>query len=133
MKFKLTTTIPASTSAVFNAWLTSKAHTAMTGGKAICTKRKGGSFSAWDGYIQGKNIELRLDEYIKQSWRTVEFKSDQPDSILEISLEPKGKNQCKLILIHSELTPADQKYKQGWKDSYITPMKQYFSQLNEIS
>jgi uncharacterized protein YndB with AHSA1/START domain len=129
MKFKLTTTIPASPSTVYNAWLTSKIHAAMTGGEAICTKRKGGSFTTWDQYIHGKNIELRANEYIKQSWRTVEFKEDQPDSLLEIILEPKGKNQCKLTLIHSELTPADIKYKQGWEDSYFIPMKAYFTDL----
>ncbi|MEO5581262.1 MAG: SRPBCC domain-containing protein [Saprospiraceae bacterium] len=129
MKFKLTTTIPASASTLYKAWLTSKAHTAMTGGEAVCTKRNGGLFTAWDGYIHGKNIELLENEYIKQSWRTVEFKADQPNSIIEISLEPKGKNQCKLILIHSELTSADIKYKQGWKDSYFIPMKTYFTHL----
>lgn len=133
MKFKITTTIPASSSTLFNAWLTSKTHTAMSGGKAVCTKRKGGSFSAWDDYIHGKNIELRPNEYIKQSWRTVEFKSDQEDSILELFIKPSGKNSCKLTSQHSQLSLADKKYKQGWKDSYIIPMKKYFDQLNEIS
>jgi activator of HSP90 ATPase len=126
MKFKLTATIPATPDVIYSAWLNSKAHAAMTGGDASCTRRKGGTFTAWDGYISGKNLELKENSVIKQSWRTVEFKADQPDSILEIILEPKGNNQSKLTLIHSELSPADAKYKQGWVDSYFNPMKAYF-------
>ncbi len=130
MKFKLIATIPATPEMIYSAWLNSKAHAAMTGGEASCTRRKGGAFTAWDGYITGKNIELKESSYIKQSWRTVEFKEDQPDSILEIILEPKGSNQCKLTLIHSELRPADTKYKQGWVDSYFNPMKVFFGKKN---
>lgn len=126
MKFKITTTLPAKPEAVYHAWLSSKGHTAMTGGEAICTKRIGSTFTAWDDYIRGKNLELKPNAYIKQSWRTVEFKADQPDSIVEIFLEPKGNGQCKLTLIHTGLTPADLKYKQGWVDSYFEPMKVYF-------
>ena len=129
MKFKLTAILPAMPEMVYNAWLSSKTHSAMTGGQAKITKRINGSFKAWDDYISGKNIELRPNEYIRQSWRTVEFKDDQPDSILEITLLPKGKNQCKLILTHSGLSATDKKYKQGWIDSYFEPMAHYFEGL----
>ena len=126
MKFKLTTTIPTSPERVYQAWLSSKQHTSMTDGEAKCTKRRGGTFTAWDGYIHGKNLELRPNEYIKQSWRTVEFEEDQPDSVIEIILEAKGADQCKLTLLHSDLSSKDKKYKQGWVDSYFDPMKSYF-------
>lgn len=128
MKFKLTTIMPATPKTIYDAWLSSNGHSRMTRGDAKCSKRIGSRFNAWDGYIEGKNLELKEDEYIKQSWRTVEFKQDQPDSILEVLLEAKGKDQCKLTLIHSLLSPADIKYKQGWVDSYFEPMKTYWGE-----
>ncbi len=127
MKFKLTTIINAIPEVVYNTWLSSKGHAAMTGAEAKITKRIRGQFSAWDGYITGKNLELKPNVYIKQSWRTVEFKEGQPDSSLDITLASSGKGQCKLVLIHSSLTAADVKYKQGWVDSYFEPMKAYWA------
>ena len=103
----------------------------MTGGDASCTKRKNSTFTAWDGYITGTNLELKENSYIKQAWRTVEFKEEQPDSILEISLTAKGKGQTLLTLVHSALSVNDNKYKQGWIDSYFNPMKEYFDKKNK--
>ncbi len=77
--FELSCTLPASPQAVYEAWLNSAAHSAMTGGKAKASKRVGAAFSAWDGYIVGKNIELVPGARIVQSWRASDFADDDPD------------------------------------------------------
>ncbi len=77
--FELSCTLPASPEAVYEAWLSSAAHGAMTGAKTKASKRVGAAFSAWDGYIVGKNIELVPGKRIVQSWRTSEFGADDPD------------------------------------------------------
>ena len=56
--FKLSCTLPASPEAVYDAWLDSAKHSAMTGAEAKIVNRVGGAYSAWDGYITGKTVEL---------------------------------------------------------------------------
>jgi len=86
----------------------------------------GGKFSAWDGYIFGTTLELTRNERILQAWRTTEFPGGSPDSRLEIIFE-KVKGGTKITLAHSKM-PEDQldDYKQGWKDFYFKPMREYF-------
>jgi activator of HSP90 ATPase len=100
----------------------------MTGSAANVEGRIGGAFSAWDGYIFGKTLELEAPRRIVQAWRTTEFPEDAPDSRVEILLE-EARGKTKLTLIHSDM-PEDQveSYKQGWKDFYFTPMKEYFEE-----
>lgn len=38
--------------------LLTRGNTAFTGSKATCDAGVGGEFTAWDGYISGKNLEL---------------------------------------------------------------------------
>ena len=111
---------------IYHAWLNSKEHTAFTGSEAVTSSRKGGKFTAWDGYISGKNLELTPNERILQSWRTTEFGSDDPDSLLEILLDEK--NGKTTVTIHHTNIPEGQGkgYKKGWIDFYFKPMKEYF-------
>ncbi len=126
MEFELQCTLQATPQEVYDAWMDSDKHSDMTGGQALITDDEGDKFSAWDGYIWGGNLELVSGKYIKQSWRTSEFQDDQPHSLVEIFLEAK-EDGCLLRLKHSNLTDADEQYKQGWVDNYFEPMQQYFS------
>jgi activator of HSP90 ATPase len=125
-KFKLTVSLPASAEEIFNAWLSSDGHSAMTGSTAKVDKKVGGAFTAWDGYIFGKTLEMESPRRLVQAWRTSEFPEGAPDSRVEILFD-EVKGGTKLTLIHSDM-PEDQveSYKQGWKDFYFKPMKEYF-------
>jgi activator of HSP90 ATPase len=125
-KFKLTVILHASAERIFNAWLSSDGHSAMTGSAAIVDKKLGGAFTAWDGYIFGKTLEMEAPRRLVQAWRTSEFPEGAPDSRVEILFD-EVKGGTKLTLIHSDM-PEDQveSYKQGWKDFYFKPMKEYF-------
>src|SRR5262249_39651787 len=95
--FKLSCTLPAAPEVVYDAWLDSAAHGDMTGGAAKIDNRVGGPYSAWDGYITGKTLELIPGKRIVQSWRTSEFGSDDSDSTVIVELEPtKGGARLKL-------------------------------------
>jgi uncharacterized protein YndB with AHSA1/START domain len=123
---KISVILPAKPERVYKAWLNSKEHTEMTGSKATASAQAGKKFTAWDNYIQGKNIKLEPYKRIVQSWRTTEFPADVPDSKLELILEKAGKG-TKLTLIHSVIPEGqDASYKKGWKDFYFAPMKKYF-------
>jgi activator of HSP90 ATPase len=124
---RMSITLPASPDRVYRAWLSSKEHSAFTGARAAVAAKVGGRFSAWDGYITGKTLALEPAQRIVQSWRTTDFPGDSPDSELEVVLDPVAKG-TRLTLVHTRL-PQRQvaQYRQGWKDYYFTPMKDYFA------
>lgn len=123
---KLSLTLPVKAEKLYKAWLNSKEHSNFTGAEAKTSTKVNGKHSAWDGYISGKNLELKANKKIVQSWRTSEFPEDAPDSILELSFSEKS-GKTKLDIYHHHLQKGDaKKYKQGWKDFYFTPMKGFF-------
>ncbi len=113
-------------SVLYQAWLSSETHGRMTGGDAVCSDKTGAPFSAWDGYIQGRNIELTENQRIVQSWRTTEFSETDEDSRLEITLTPIPEG-TELHLKHTHIPEGQTQYKQGWIDHYFYPMQQYFT------
>jgi activator of HSP90 ATPase len=125
-RFTISEIIPAEPAEIYEAWLSSEGHTAMTGSPAKVDGRVGGKFSAWDGYIFGKMLQPAPNQHIVQAWRTTEFPDDAPDSHLEVLLEEVAEG-TKVTLIHSNM-PEDQadSYRQGWDDFYFKPMKEYF-------
>src|SRR5437764_8302578 len=87
-EFSVTDVIPASPQAIYDAWLDSRGHAAMVGGKpARISAEPGGVFTVWDGYITGRNLELDPGRRIVQSWRTGKFTAADPDSRIEVVLE----------------------------------------------
>jgi uncharacterized protein YndB with AHSA1/START domain len=124
-KFIISIFFPVDPERIYHAWLHGDEHGLMTGSSATGSDVLGSSFSAWDGYISGKNIELVPYEKIVQSWRTTEFSEGQEDSLIEIDLRatPEG---CELSLCHSNIPEGQPDYETGWKDHYFEPMARYF-------
>src|ERR1051325_4390378 len=59
--------IPAKPVEIYDAFLNEQRHTAFTGARATCDRRVGGKFTAWDGYISGRNLKtttIRQKEFI---------------------------------------------------------------------
>jgi len=130
IKFEVSDLIPAPPEVIYQAWLDSEEHSLMTGGKAKISPDVDGTFEAWDGYIQGKNIKLEYPGRILQAWRTTEFDAADLDSRLEILLKPA--NEGTMITIrHSGLPDHGMQYQQGWIDAYLDPMKTYFGEISK--
>jgi hypothetical protein len=120
---------PVAPKVIYKAWLSSGAHTAMTGAKARASAQKGGRFTAWDGWIQVKNLKLKPQWCIVQSWRTSEFPKGAPDSQIELCIHAAGKSGSKVVFTHSKLSPSQVKqYRRGWNAYYWKPMREYFAQ-----
>jgi activator of HSP90 ATPase len=117
----------ASPQDICRAFLSSKKHSEFTGSNARCSTEVGGNFTAWDGYISGKNIELVKDKQIVQEWKTTEWPEGYESSILTLSLQSDG-HGTKLDMIQTRV-PASQyeEYNKGWHESYWDPMTRYFS------
>ncbi len=129
MEFELIHVFNVLPEVVFTSFLDSKAHTEMTGAEANVSDREGDEFTAWDGYISGRNVELEQGRKIIQFWRTTEFDEGQADSLIEIQLEPTEDGQTVLRLLHKNLPESDDQYIKGWQDYYFKPMEIYFNSL----
>ena len=99
----------------------SEKHSLYTGGEALITPRVGGKFTAWDGYIEGKTIELIEDEKIVQTWRNNDFPEGYESTVIfELEKTPTG---TKLHFKHKDV-PAKQArdLNEGWKKFYWKPI-----------
>ena len=131
MEFKLKTlkqkvVIPAEPDQIYDAIIDGKKHSDFTGSKATSEPKVGGKFTAWDGYIFGKHLELEKGKKIVQEWSTTEWPKGYPPSIFEIRFK-KVQDGTEIEMIHSKV-PEEQAedYDQGWKDYYWIPLKEYF-------
>jgi activator of HSP90 ATPase len=118
--------IPATPKKVYEAFLDAKKHSAFTGSKATGSSKVGGKFTAWDGYISGKNLELEEGKRIVQEWITKDWPEGYPPSKFELTLR-KVKGGTEISMVHSSV-PAEQanELKEGWTEFYWKPLREYF-------
>jgi activator of HSP90 ATPase len=132
MSLKLTTIrqktlIPATPDEVYEAYVNPKKHSAFTGGRATCDPRVGGEFTAWDGYILGKNLKLEKGKRIVQEWSTTEWPEGYPPSRLELTFK-KAKGGTEISMVHSNVpTVQADDLAEGWTEFYWNPLKKYFT------
>ncbi len=123
---EVTAVIPATAERIYEAWLDSALHTAMTGGDAEIDASIDGAHMAWGGYISGKTLELEPGRRIVQSWYATDFPEGSEPSRLVVTIEPDGEN-ARVHLAHSDLPAGTSEgYANGWQEHYFTPMMAYF-------
>jgi activator of HSP90 ATPase len=68
-----------------------------------------------------------LEPYHKivQSWRSDNFKENEEDSQIEVTLS-EADGVTELTLIHSKVPEDGEHYIKGWQEHYFDPMKAYF-------
>jgi activator of HSP90 ATPase len=108
---------------VYEALMDSKKHSKFSGGKASISRKVGGKISAYDGYIDGVNLDLVPDEKIVQTWRGSDWPEGHYSTVtFKIEKTPTG---SKLTFLHKGV-PVEfyEDIKQGWIDWYWKPMKE---------
>jgi activator of HSP90 ATPase len=126
--YELTDVLPAEPRAVYDAWMSSNGHAAMTETDCSIDPCVGGEYTCGSGYMHGRTLVLEPHRRIVQTWRTVEFGADDPDSEIEILLEPIA-GGTKLTLHHRNVPDGQLEYEHGgWQDNYFEPMKAYFGE-----
>ena len=115
---------------VYDALLDPRKHSKFTGSKATGEVKVGTKFTAWDGYISGRNLELEKGKRVVQEWITTDWPENYPPSRLEFTFR-KVEGKTELTMVHSQV-PAEQveELTQGWIDYYWEPLKHYFEKLN---
>ena len=131
MKTQVTTltqkvTIPASPEKVYEAFVDPKKHSEFTGSKATGKAKVGGKFTAWDGYISGKHLELEKGKRIVQEWMTTDWPEGYAPSKLELTFKETSEG-TEISMVHSNV-PAEQEKElaEGWEEFYWNPLKKYF-------
>ena len=111
---------------VYEALLDEKIHAHFTGSEAKISRQLGGSFTAYDGYIRGRNVELVPDRKIVQEWSAVDWEPEQVSLVtFEFSAVQEG---TQLVFTHSGLPEgSEDEFAQGWIDNYWEPMRRFFA------
>ncbi len=111
---------------LYDAWMSSEGHSAMTGAPATVDPRIGGAFEAWDGYITGRTLVLEPGRRIVQSWRTSEFSDVDGDSQIDVAFEPLD-DATRIVIPHGNVPDGHHSYEEGgWQHHYFEPMRAYF-------
>lgn len=110
---------------VYQILADSRTHTAVTGRKAIVSRKIGGAFSAGANDVTGVNVDLVPGRRIVQAWRHRRF----PEGIFSmaaVTLTPTPDGGTELVLTHrgvpKDLIPETE---QAWRDQYWTRIKAY--------
>ena len=119
--------LPSSPGALFNMFLDSKKHSAMTGAPAKLSRKVGGSFTAHGGALCGKNLVVVPGRMIVQAWRSVSFKKSDPDSILVLAFS-KARKGGRIDLVHVNVPQHDHAgVNKGWPKYYWRPWRAYLA------
>ncbi|CAN5734444.1 hypothetical protein BH11BAC7_BH11BAC7_26220 [soil metagenome] len=121
--------IPATPLDVYNALMDSKKHSAFTFSVCKIGKKEGSSYSAYDGYIIGKNVTLIPGKKIVQTWQPVDGVWPE-DHFSEITFDLKATAAGTEINFTHKNVPVNQveEFKKGWPENYWEPLKIYFTQ-----
>ncbi|HZV12679.1 MAG TPA: SRPBCC family protein [Candidatus Kapabacteria bacterium] len=109
-------------SEVYETLMDSRKHAAFSGAKANISRNVGGKFTAYDDYIEGKNVKLISNKKIVQEWRGKDWPKGHYSKVTFTLKAVKG--GTRLSFYQSGVPAKDYKgIKSGWISFYWQPMK----------
>ena len=113
---------------VYELLADSRKHSAVTGKRAVISRKVGGPFSIGESDITGINVDLVPGRRIVQAWRERRF-PDGVFSMAAFTLKPTPDGGTELVLTHrgvpKDLIPETE---QAWRDQYWRRMKVWLEQ-----
>jgi activator of HSP90 ATPase len=103
--------------ALYELYMDSSKHSRATGAPAEISPNEGGSYSAHNGYITGRNLQLVKNRLIVQTWRAQSWDKTDVDSTFIIYLEAAGKVP----------DSAEEGLNAGWHKMYWEPWRLYLA------
>ncbi len=117
--------LPASPGELYSMYLDAEIHGAFTGAPAKISGDPGSPFEAFGGLLKGTVLATIKPRLIIQSWRSVNFADDDPDSTLIISFTPED-DDGRIDLVHLDVPECDyQGVNGGWDSRYFAPWLSY--------
>lgn len=110
---------------VYEALMDEEKHCEFTDSDCEISPYVGGKFSAYDGYIEGENIDLVEGSLIVQKWRASEWPKKHFSEV-RFEIEEDGTGS-KLIFTQNNV-PDDfgDEIAQGWHEHYWDKMKETY-------
>jgi activator of HSP90 ATPase len=91
------------------------------------SREPGGAFSAFGGYVSGRQLELVAGQRIVQAWRAGSWDSGQY-SIARFELSAEG-SRTKLVFDHTGFPQGQADHLlAGWKGNYWEPLEKFLAQ-----
>jgi len=113
---------------IYDILMDSKKHANLVNSSAKISNEVNGKFEIYDGYIEGKNIELEPNKKIVQLWRGNEdCWPEDHYSTLTITLE-KIDNGTQINLVQEKVPEeCHEDFEKGWHEFYWEPLKKIFN------
>lgn len=111
---------------VFEVLMDEEQHAALTKGEAKISRQVGGNFTTFDGWANGKQIELIPDKKIVQTWRAEDWPAGAMSTCwYNLSSVAGG---TKIQFRQSDVPKSFVKsVAKGWNDFYWRPVEKLFS------
>jgi len=117
--------VKAAPGLVYRTLLESKRHAAFTGAPATLSRKVGGTFTCYDGYITGRNLELVPAKRIVQAWRAKGWPAGVY-SVASFVLSGRAGGKTRITFTHVGVPPRSFKgINEGWRTYYWRPLKAY--------
>jgi uncharacterized protein YndB with AHSA1/START domain len=123
----------ASPETIYELLADSRKHSAVTGRKAVISRKVGGPFSTGGEDVTGVNVDLVPARRIVQAWRHRRF----PEGIFSMAaftLSPTPDGGTELVLTHrgvpKDLIPETE---QAWRDEYWSKIRAYLDGRSPLS
>ena len=121
---------PCSPRMLFELYMDSAKHSAATGQRARISRRAGGTFTAFAGMLEGRNLVVVPNRMVVQAWRSTSWKRAEADSVLVLEFS-KDAGGSRVDLVHINVPPYDhQRVSQGWPKYYWKPWRAYLAARN---
>jgi uncharacterized protein YndB with AHSA1/START domain len=117
-----TVTFKAPPEDVYELLMDSRKHARFTGDKARISREVGGKIMAYDGYVEGTNLEIVPNTKIVQCWRGSDWPKGHYSKATFALAEVKGGTR----LTFTQTGVPDDQYepiKAGWNEHYWEKMK----------
>ena len=119
--------LPAPAEILYKIYVNSELHAAFTGDPAEIHPEPGGKFTAFNGALNGRIIHVVKSRLVVQTWRSISFNSDDPDTTLILNFSDEGENG-RIDMVHMDVPGHEYKgVKKGWSTFYWNPLKAYLS------
>lgn len=108
---------------LFDIYLDSKKHAAAVNSQASISRKVGGRFRIFGGMLRGKNLAIVPKRMIVQTWRGLDWKKGEADSILILTFS-RAPGGGRINLVHANVPDRrSARINRGWHTYYWRPWK----------
>lgn len=113
---------------IFDRYLDARTHAAITGAPVTIAPRAGAEFVAFGKALRGRILQVVPKRLIVQSWRASQWKRNDLDSTLILSLHAIGRTRTRIDLVQVNVPDHDfAGVSHGWELYYWAPWREYLN------